>query len=335
LSHVFVIEAARHRIPRWFTEGVAVHEETAASPEWGDRLSPMVLKAVKEKCLLPVAELDRGFIRPVDQSQIMVSYFQAGRMIDYIVQRWSWDKVLDMIPRFANLRPVSEVIPEVLGLPPKAFDEQFLAWLEKQHAGPLKEFDTLQTRLKSLNEAGRAKKWDEVLRDGPALRDAYPELVDHGSAYEWIAAAHEERKDRDQAIAELRRYRSAGGRDPALLKKLAGWLAEKKEDAEAIATFERINLIYPVRDEDLHRRLGELYQRQNRWREALVEYRSWVSSNPVDPAAAHYHLALALRAEGRAEDARNAVLQALESAPTYRPAQRLLLELTGNEEKKK
>ena len=37
----------QHRVPRWFTEGMAVHEETAASPDWGDRLDPDVISAIK------------------------------------------------------------------------------------------------------------------------------------------------------------------------------------------------------------------------------------------------------------------------------------------------
>ena len=40
LSHVYVLTATKHRVPRWFTEGMAVYEETAAAPDWGDRLDP-------------------------------------------------------------------------------------------------------------------------------------------------------------------------------------------------------------------------------------------------------------------------------------------------------
>ena len=40
MSHVFTLTMTNHRVPRWFTEGIAVHEETATSPEWGDRLGP-------------------------------------------------------------------------------------------------------------------------------------------------------------------------------------------------------------------------------------------------------------------------------------------------------
>src|SRR6185369_4244461 len=37
MSHVYTLTLTKHRVPRWFTEGLAVHEETAVSPEWGDR----------------------------------------------------------------------------------------------------------------------------------------------------------------------------------------------------------------------------------------------------------------------------------------------------------
>ena len=79
-----MLTATNHRVPRWFTEGMAVHEETAASPDWGDRLDPERSGAIKDKKLLPIAELDRGFVRPDIRQQVIVSYFQAGQICDYI-----------------------------------------------------------------------------------------------------------------------------------------------------------------------------------------------------------------------------------------------------------
>ncbi len=91
LSHVYVLNATHHRVPRWFTEGMAVHEETAVSPDWGDRLTPDVIKAIADKKLLPVATLDRGYIHPSYPSQVIVSYFQGGQICDFINQKWGYD----------------------------------------------------------------------------------------------------------------------------------------------------------------------------------------------------------------------------------------------------
>ncbi len=87
MSHVYILSATNHRVPRWFTEGLAVHEEGEASPEWSDRLTPEVLVAIRDKKLLPVAELDRGFIFPEYPEQVLVSYFQAGSICDYIKEQ--------------------------------------------------------------------------------------------------------------------------------------------------------------------------------------------------------------------------------------------------------
>ena len=69
----------QHRVPRWFTEGLAVYEETAINPDWGDRLDHPSIMAIKEKKLLPMAELDRGYIHPSYPEQVIVSYYQGGR----------------------------------------------------------------------------------------------------------------------------------------------------------------------------------------------------------------------------------------------------------------
>ena len=32
MSHVYILTLTNERVPRWFTEGLAVHEETAIHP---------------------------------------------------------------------------------------------------------------------------------------------------------------------------------------------------------------------------------------------------------------------------------------------------------------
>ena len=133
MSHVYVLNMTNFRVPRWFTEGLAVHEETAASPEWGDRLDPHVIMAIRDKKLLPVAELDRGFVRPAYPAQVVVSYFQAGRICDYINETWGWPKLLAMIHDFAGGASTPEVIEKELGIKPDEFDKRFLAALGRRY----------------------------------------------------------------------------------------------------------------------------------------------------------------------------------------------------------
>ncbi|MDX2154850.1 MAG: tetratricopeptide repeat protein [Bryobacteraceae bacterium] len=327
LSHVFVLTATSHRVPRWFTEGVAVHEETAVDPEWGDRLNPDIIRAIQKKRLLPVADLDRGFIRPSYPNQVIVSYFQAGRICDYIVERWNYDKLLQMMNLFAQSKATPEVIQTALGLAPEAFDKDFLAWLDKQVKRTVDGYDDWMKRYKVLLEGGKLNMHDEVIREGTAIRDIFPEYVEARSVYEILAEAYLAKGDKKNALAELDRYARAGGRFPETLKKLAALQEEAGDRKGAAATLTRINYIYPVQDEELHRKLGELWLELGQPDRALVELQAALASKPLDPAAAHFRLAQAYHKLGRLEQAKDELFSALEAAPGYRPAQKLMLEL--------
>jgi tetratricopeptide (TPR) repeat protein len=64
--------------------------------------------------------------------------------------------------------------------------------------------------------------------------------------------------------------------------------------------------------------------------EAIDAYRKLLLLDPPDPAEAHFQLARLLHAQGGSEtEARRQVLQALEEAPRFRDAQRLLLKIEG------
>ena len=341
LSHVFVLAATKHRVPRWFTEGMAVHEETAVSPEWGDRLDPEAIQSIQKKRLLPVAQLDRGFIRPSYPAQVPVSYFQAGRICDYIAGKWGYQKLLDMMQAFASRKTTPEVIESQLGMKPEDFDREFLAWLEAQTKTQVDNFTEWRKRLRGISELAKARKDDEVIKEGAAVRDMYPDYVEAGSVYEFLADAYMSKGNLESAAEELQRYAQMGGKSPLLLKRLAKLLEGQGKKKEAAAALERINYIAPAMDEELHGRLGDLHAALGNKRHAIREYRAMVASKPVDVAGAQFRLAKAYRENQQMDEAREHLLLALEEAPGFKPAQQMLLELTelsdspGNRPRKK
>jgi tetratricopeptide (TPR) repeat protein len=327
MSHVYVLAATKHRVPRWFTEGMAVHEETAVSPEWGDRLDPMVLNAIKDKKLLPIAELDRGFIRPSYGGQVIVSYYQAGRICDYINDKWGWDKLLAMMHDFANSEQTPDVIRKELGISPEDFDKQFLAQVEKENKKTVDGLEDWMKKLKEVYKLSISHKYDEVIQEGTEIRDLYPDYVETGSVYEMLAEAYMAKENKPAAIAELERYRKQGGRNPASLKKLASLLSEAGKKKEAAVTLERINYIAP-QDDEVHKRLGDLYMEIGNPTGAITEYAAALAQKPLDEAASHYNLARALNQANRTEQAKDQLLQSLEAAPGFKPAQKMLLEIS-------
>ena len=331
MSHVFILTATNYRVPRWFTEGLAVHEETEASPEWGDRITPDIVVALADKKLLPVADLDRGFIRPDYPAQVIVSYFQAGRICDYIQSRWGADKLLDMVHAFAQQTTTAEVIQKDLGMAPEEFDKQFMAWLDQSVGKTVASFDEWHKDLKSLVEMAKIRNYDEMIKQGEEVRRLYPDYVYDGNAYEFLAEAHLAKGDKKAAAAALTDYEKLGGRSPGALKQLAALEEELGQPKEAAATLDRLNYIYPVNDEEMHRHLGDLWLAQNNFPGAIREYNAVVVSHPLDQASAQYNLAHAYFAAGQRDQAEEHLLAALEAAPGYRPAQKLLLEIKDAE----
>ena len=326
MSHVYILTMTNHRVPRWFAEGLAVHEETQASPEWGDRVTPEILLAIRDKRLLPVTDLDRGFVRPQYDSQVIVSYYQAGRICDYIQNRWGADKLLEMVHSFGKVETTANVIQQDLGMTAADFDKQFLSWLDGDVGKTATNLDQWHESLKALAESAKEHKNDEVVKEGQQNRDLYPDYIYDASSYEFLAQAYEATGNKQQAAAVLTDYEKRGGHNPAILKELASLEEEFGKPTEAAETLDRINYIYP-NDEQLHRLLGKLWLAQNNVAGAIREYSAVVAMHPMDMTSARFNLAQAYLAAGQTDKARENVLLALEAAPDYRPAQKLLLQL--------
>jgi len=116
------------------------------------------------------------------------------------------------------------------------------------------------------------------------------------------------------------------------VKKYAKLLEEDGRLKEAEAALERLNFIYPL-DPDLHDRLGNLYLKTGGANLAVREFSVLNALHPIDTAGSHYNLAKAYAAAGQKNKAREEAINALEAAPDFKPAQTLLLEVSGESEK--
>jgi tetratricopeptide (TPR) repeat protein len=244
----------------------------------------------------------------------------------YIVERWGWDKILAMIKDFSSDTSTSDVIQKELGIAPEAFDKDFLAWLTKKTKTQVDNFEAWKEKMKGLAGNVAAKKWDDVIAQGPQIRGLYPDYLEGDNAYEFLAEAYTAKGDKQAAMRELEAYSNEGGKNPPTVKRLADLQIELGHKTEAMHTLERLNYIYP-QDEELHSKLGALYAEAGQKKPAIREFEVLVALKPNDVATARYDLALAYKNDGRMAEAKDQVLQSLEAAPSYRPAQKLLLEL--------
>jgi tetratricopeptide (TPR) repeat protein len=238
-----------------------------------------------------------------------------------------------MVHSFAAHKSTPDVIRQDLGMAPEEFDKQFLGWLDKDVGETVASFDQWRAKLKDLAQQAKNKNYDEVLKEGEEARRMYPDYVYPANPYEFMAQADLAKGDKPAAAAILTSYEKMGGHNPSALKQLASLEEDLGKPADAAATLDRLNYIYPT-DEDLHRRLGDLWFAQNNFSGAIREYNAVIAMNPLDKASAQYNAARAYFAAGQKDKAEDHVLSSLEVAPDYRPAQKLLLQLKDSNEGK-
>ncbi len=326
MSHVFIIAATNYRVPRWFTEGLAVHEEGQVDPKWANHLTPEDVAAIKNKKLLPVTQMDQGFIFPEYPDQVLVSYWQGGTTLDYIYERWGEDAILGMVHSFAAPKSTAEAIQENLHESPEQFDQDYAAWLDRHVGRTVANFDKWREQLKALVKLAEAKDDDAVIAAAPAVIALYPEYVEDANAYQLLADAQLIKGNKQAAADALAEYEKRGGESPAALTKLASLQVDLGHPKDAAATLDQLNFIYPE-DLDLHRKLGALWLAQGNNAGAVSEYQAVLALNPLDMASAQFDVARAYYAAGDKAKAEDSVLASLEVAPGFKDAQKLLLEI--------
>jgi tetratricopeptide (TPR) repeat protein len=327
MAHVFTLEATKHLVPRWFSEGISMYEEWEYDPSWGEQISPDFLDAMKEEKLLPVADLDRGFVRPRYPNQIAISYFQAGLVCKMIDEEYGFDKLTELLKGYAEGKSTADNIQQVLDMPAEEFDKEFAEYLDGLLGEKVEALPQWREEMKRALEAFKAKKWDEVVEPAQRAIELYPDYVESGNPYTVLAEAQLERGNKAAAADLLQAYQQQGGKSPESIKQLAGLLEELGRRGEAMEALEGLLYIAPI-DADLHERLGNWLLESEDLEEAAREYQTLLALNPLNQADAHYNLARTYHKMKDRDRARRHLLLALEAAPNYRPAQRLLLELT-------
>jgi tetratricopeptide (TPR) repeat protein len=132
LAHAFHLGMTSHRVPRWFTEGLAVLEERRARPGWGEEGLQYFAQALDEKKLLPLDNLNAGFVRPKYETQVQVSYYQASLILEMIEQKYGERAIREMLQGYARGKSTEALVREVLKTTSEALDKEFQTFAEQR-----------------------------------------------------------------------------------------------------------------------------------------------------------------------------------------------------------
>jgi len=286
--------------------------------------------AIAKNELLPIDSLDSGFVRPTYNGQVQVSYTQGGLICDYISSRWGHDALVAMLKRFAEGDSTSEALVAAIGMDGESFDKEFNEHITSNFGELSRSLDDYQVANRQLSRAIKAEDWISVsiLAENVIERD--PDRVGDGNAYEILAGALREQGDEDGAVEILKTWHTRGGHGVESLQWLVRKLRENEQFAEAANVMESINWVSPYVVEE-HQWLGEYYLDENETSLAIREYDALLGLQPEDPAEALLGKARAAMQVGDKDKAKRQVLYALEHAPFFRSAQKMLLEFVEGE----
>jgi tetratricopeptide (TPR) repeat protein len=324
MAHVFTLEVTDHRVPRWLSEGISVFEEWRTGPVPGVAVTPDALVALRNGKFLPVAELDAGFIRPQYRNQVQVSYMQAGLVCLFIEQRWGFDQLAALLRQFTRDTSTQAAVEATFKMSSAEFDKQFDAFVRSRYATMLARGEEWQKLAQEAAKAGEQERWADAIEPARQAIEIYPEFTAEGSPYEVLALAQEKTGRAEEAIATLLRYRKAGGWGPDALRQLAKLLDAAGRTSEANEALAALNYVDPLKP-DLHAQLGERLLAAGAAADSLREFGVMLALDSHDTAPADFGMARAYAALGDKVASRRHLLDALASAPHYKPAQDLLL----------
>ena len=346
-AHVIHLQLTRNRIPRWLAEGIAVYEAKLARPEWGIDLDSDFAAAVEKKRLLRVSELNSGFTRPKSADQVILSYYQASIVVEFIIERYGFDAIKKMLQMYNNDKPTDEIIKAISGDSFTAFDDAFFKYAEKRTEAtrralrftPPKNKELKESDLRELAEdqpesfyanlflgqaLQKAGKTDEAIEKLTKARMLLPSYVHGENPYLLLAELYQKKGDEAAAIYELETLTAIDEDDIEACKALALLYAKQQKDDGVIRALTRASMINPF-DSNVRNRRGAAYERQHLYDLAIPEFEAAMVVETTDKAVASYNLARVYLGANRRVDAKRAALQALEIAPNYEAAQDILL----------
>jgi len=162
LSHVFHVQLSKSRVPRWFTEGLAEYETKRARPEWKREDDRPLYDALLADQLPSLAQMNHAFTHARNPQDLMVAYYGSSVAVEYIVTRFGFEKIPQMLEAFGRGQDLEQACKEVLGIGLAQLDHDFKSTLrgdlEKRYSGDLRvdadQFRDLSAAAKAAEAPG-------------------------------------------------------------------------------------------------------------------------------------------------------------------------------------
>jgi len=347
-THVITLQMTKNKMPRWLSEGISVFEELEANPTWGQRMTAKYREMILGDDFVPIRDLSSAFLAPKTPMHLQFAYYESALAVEFIVKNFGFEAIRKILRDLGDGKEINETIaahtkamdeleedfakfardraeslaPALDFTKPEPRELRSTTWLAENPTN----FYALQRRA---NDAILRREWSNAIPPLRELTELYPTATGDDSAWLLLARVYRAMGDTNAERAALTNVvaRDADALDS--FTRLAE-LAAATRDWEVVHENARRALAVNPLVPQPHRLLAQAAEELGKDREAIRANRTLLLLDPPDPAQAHFRLARLLHKQ-RDPEAKRHVLKALEEAPRFRDAHRLLREIRRRE----
>ena len=348
--HAVTLTQTKNRMPRWLTEGISVYEERLRDPTCGENMSTefryMILEGDE---LIPLNQLNYGFLRPKSGKHMMFAYYQSSLFIEYFMEKFGEEKMRALLVDLRNGVPFSEACKnnakklsvlekEFIAYAKKTAEstgegldwvmpeenlatlsvEELAAWLEKHP----NNYYGLRAQAATCMGQG---EFDDAKAALNTIIEKYPNHVLEGSPYLMLAEVHKRLGDIDAEREALWTLVSRSTKWLDQMLTLLDYEVEAENWPRVIQLADKVMAINPyITKSQKSMALGLTAQGQAD--RAVRTYERLLTLDPPNPAQVHFSVAKLVE-KSEPDKAKRHTLDALAEAPRYREALAMLLAL--------
>ncbi|MEK7952563.1 tetratricopeptide repeat protein [Luteolibacter sp. Y139] len=341
MTHTITLDASRHRIPRWLSEGISVFEEREVHAGWGQGMTSEFRQRFLDGNVPSITRLDESFAG----EDIMLGYYHASLVAEYIVRTFGMGAMRSILADLSDGKPVADAIAnhtKLIEELDKSFldyakkiastygpdldwkpldDEEYVAYRKDPAAWVAanpKRYAATMMLVSSLTEE---RKWKESKALLEKIIGAEPNNRESFNPYWSLALACRGLNDEEGERAALTKLLSIDSNvsdAAARLLELGGTLPA----AERAAQGDQMLQTNPFQ-EKAYRTLAAAAKESGDTRRTRESLESLLALEPRDAGRLHFDLATLLR-KSDPKESRRQVLKALEENPRFQAALELL-----------
>lgn len=349
--HVVTLQKTHNKMPRWLSEGISVYEEKLADPAWGESMSRRYREMLLNE-LTPVSQLSGAFMRPPSPAHLQFAYYESSLVVEFIIENHGLPAMIDVLNELSIGTPINKALAlHVEGI--ESLDNRFKEFATSRANGFAPEVDwTTPEAIPTNADLDYWRQWNQKhpnnLPGMVAEANLMIELEQFSEAVELLTLANERCPEElsvypglsrayrglnqtEKEFETLKRYATFEASEPSLYLRLLE-ISSAKEDWESVARYANrlaaVNPLSPIP----HQFLAQASERTEDWQSAAAALRVLAEMNPLDIADVRYRLSRSYFRLSQMDQAKRQALLALEQAPRYRDAHRLLLEIVARQE---